>query len=715
MTTPLFSPSWYRVADLRPRLRSHAQIHRQRYRGQTWYVLEDRATERFHRFSAAGYFVIGLMDGRRTVEEIWGSATERLGDDAPTQDEMIQLLAQLHAADVLQCDVPPATAELLQRYQRQRRRAWQSRLLSVFAWRFSLFDPERFVRRCLPLVRPFFGWAGGLVWLGVVGTAVVLAAVHWRDLTHDVVDRVLAPQNLLLLWLLFPVVKALHEFGHAFAIKAFGGEVHDMGVMLLVLTPVPYVDASAAWAFPERRQRVVVGAAGMVVELFVAALVLFVWLNAQPGAVRALAYDVIFIAGISTVVFNGNPLLRFDGYYILADLLEIPNLRARAHTYLGYLTERYLFGRREAELPAATPGERAWFAAYAPASFVYRTLVGIAIMLFIAGRFFFVGVILATLGAVMWAIVPVAKGVSFLLTNPRLRKVRRRAVLASALMAAAAVGVVALVPLPLRTQAEGVIWIPDESVVRAGTEGFVERVVARPGARVRRGDVLIVAQDPALSARVRILEARRRELQARYNEQFPVDRAKAEMIKEELVYVGESLAQARERLAELTIRSRADGTFVAPLAEDLPGRFVRQGEPLGHVVQLATITARAVVSQADIALVRHRTRRVDVRLAEWVVEPHRAVITRVVPGATAELPSPALGSEGGGQLAVVPGDRQGAKAMEKVFQVDLALSADARVVNVGGRVHVRFDHGWEPLLAQGYRRLRQLFLSRFNV
>ncbi|HEV8640691.1 MAG TPA: PqqD family peptide modification chaperone, partial [Methylomirabilota bacterium] len=196
MSGPLFSASWYRVAQLTPRLRSHARIHRHRYRGATWYVLQDLSTERFHRFSPAAYLIIGLMDGRRTVQELWEAATARLEDDAPTQDEVIQLLSQLHAADVLQCDVPPDAAELLERRQRQSRRAWQSRLLSPFAWRFPLFDPEPFLRLFLPVVRPLVGWVGALLWLAAVGPAVVLAAVHWPELARDVTDRLLAPQNL---------------------------------------------------------------------------------------------------------------------------------------------------------------------------------------------------------------------------------------------------------------------------------------------------------------------------------------------------------------------------------------------------------------------------------------------------------------------------------------------------------------------------------------
>src|ERR1051326_7941763 len=128
MSEALFSPSWYRVATLAPRLRSHAQLHRHQYRGQTWYVLQDRSNERFHRFSPAAYAFIGLMDGQRTVQDIWEFASTTLGDDAPTQPEVVQLLTQLHAADVLQCDIPPDIAELLHRHERTQQKKWQRRV-----------------------------------------------------------------------------------------------------------------------------------------------------------------------------------------------------------------------------------------------------------------------------------------------------------------------------------------------------------------------------------------------------------------------------------------------------------------------------------------------------------------------------------------------------------------------------------------------------------
>lgn len=711
----MFSASWYRVAALTPRIRSHARIHRHQYRGETWYVLRDLASDRVHRFSPAGYLIIGLMDGRRTVQEVWELAAARLGDDAPTQDEMIGLLGQLHSADVLQSDVPPDAAELLHRREKIERRTRTAKFLSPLSMRVPLVDPERFLRFILPVAAPFFGIVGALLWLGVVATGLVVAVLHWNDLTANFLDQVFAPQHAVLLWLAFPVIKTLHELGHAITVKVFGGEVHDMGVMFLVFTPVPYVDASSASAFRSKWQRMLVGAAGMGVELFLAAIAAVVWVGAETGTVRALAYYTMAIAGISTILFNANPLLRYDGYYILADLLEIPNLYARSRQYMGYLGERYLFGRREAEPSLASVSERAWFVGYATGSFFYRILVVLGIMLFIIERNFYLGVALGMLSLGTWFVAPAVKGVWSLFTSPRMRTVRVRALAVSLAIAALVVWAVGFVPVPLRSRAEGVVWIPDEALVRVETDGFIERIVARPGHAVRRGDVLVVCVDPVLAARAQVLRARQRELQARYDEQRPVDQVRAGIIRDEIGYVSDEIARVRERLAGLTIRSEADGVFVMPLSDNFTGRFVRKGELLGHVVDLSAITVRTVVPQSEIQLVQSRTRAVEVRLAERLAETRPATLKRQVPGASERLPSAALGSEGGGTVASDPRDPQGLSAVQRVFQVDLELAPVSGLVNIGGRVYVRFDHGREPLAMQWYRELRQIFLARFNV
>ncbi|NNF46941.1 MAG: PqqD family peptide modification chaperone, partial [Desulfofustis sp.] len=359
----LYSTYWYRVADIKPQLRNHTRLYRHIYRGQTWYVLQDPSSNRQHRFNKTAYFIIGLMDGKRTVAEIWTAATEALEDEAPTQDEIIQLLAQLHSADVMQSDIPPDTDELFQRQEKHRGK-WKQRLTNPFALRFPLVDPDRFLVRWMHLVKPFIGRIGFLIWLLIVGCALILAARNWPELTHNMADRILKPENLLILWLVYPVVKLLHELAHAFATRIWGGEVHEMGIMLLALTPIPYVEASASATFPDKRRRMAVAAAGMAIELLVASLALFLWLSIESGRVSTIAYNVMLIGGVSTLLFNGNPLLRFDGYYILADWIEIPNLAQRSTRYLGYLLQRYPFGIEEASSPVTVDGERPWFIIY---------------------------------------------------------------------------------------------------------------------------------------------------------------------------------------------------------------------------------------------------------------------------------------------------------------------------------------------------------------
>lgn len=715
MPDSLFSPSWYRVAGLRPRLRSHVDIHRHHYRGELWYVLEDRISGKLQRFTPNAYQIIGLMDGERTVQEIWDTVRDRLKEETPTQDEVVRLLSQLHAADAVQSDVMPDPSEMLKRLEKKQRMRWLQNLRSPLFMRFALFDPERFLLRFQHLARPFFGWGGALLWAVVVGMGVILTALHWQELTENITDRVLAPANLVVLWLTYPFLKALHELGHAFAIKTRRGEVHEIGIMLLVLTPVPYIDASVSAGFPEKRARILVGAAGMAVEVFIASLALLLWVNVEPGLFRSVLYNIIFIAGVSSLLFNGNPLLRYDAYYILSDLVEIPNLAPRGLRYLSYLIQRYLLGTREAEPPLSSRGERFWFVFYSVLSWAYRLFIYVGIVLFIADQFFFVGILLAVLAAINMFLWPALKGARFLLSSPRLRRNRFRAVTVSAFLIACFLGLVCLVPFPLRTHAEGVVWVPENAFVRCGTDGFVDRFRTEPGSLVGQHDVLMECSDPLLPAQIRVLEAKVQELESVYNAQILADRVKAEITREELGHIRAKLADAREREDLLIIRSGGAGMFVVPRAQDIPGRFAKRGELLGYVLDPSVLAARVVVSQGDVDLVRSRTHRVDVRFPESIREISAAMLLREVPAATNQLPGRALALEGGGEIPVDPQDRLGTKAFQKIFLFDLGLPADKGFYLVGGRVYARFDHGLEPLVQRWYRAIRQVFLKRFNV
>ena len=715
MSESLFSTYWYRVAKLKPALRDAATITRHVYRGQPWYVLRNRLNGRNHRFNAAAYALIGQMDGQRTVEEIWDSAAGLAVDAIPSQDEFIRLLGQLHDADLIQSDILPSTMELVREVQGGPPKGWKQRAANPFSLRFPLCDPERFLDRWQFLTAPLFTRSALIVWLLIVITAMVAAGLHWPELSGSLSDQLFSPRNLMLLWLVYPLVKILHEFGHAFAVKKWGGEVHEMGIILLALTPIPYIDASTSAAFPDKRHRIAVAATGMAVELLLACLALFVWLNVESGLVSAIAYNIMLIGGVSTVVFNGNPLLRYDGYYMLADLIEIPNLGQRANRYLGYLLQRYLLKIETAESPVTAPGEKAWFLTYGPVAFCYRIAVLVGLVLLVSGRFFVIGILIAIWGSISVLLLPAIRTFARFLNNPAVRSRRSRLV---GIGSAAAMGIVLLLfvlPVPLWTATQGVVWLPEQSAIRAGTDCEVVEVLAPVEQFVAEDAPLIRGTDPLIETQIKIYQARLEELYASYNAQPLHKRVERKMLLEDIDLVKGDLQHAEEKLSKLLIRSPTPGNFILIDARNLVGRFVKQGELLGYIIADHRPTVRTVIGQADIGLVRERITGVTLRLAEQVAIVLQADIQRIVPAADLNLPSVALGTAGGGDIAVDPSDPEGLRALSTIFQMDISLPEQVKSPHIGGRVYVRIEHGSMPLAMQWYRRLRQLLIRKFYV
>src|SRR3954451_2044220 len=252
---PTFSESWHSVKNLRGKLRPGAQISRQFYRGERWYVVRDPAGNQFHRLSDPAYRFVGVLDGSRTVEEAWDLAGGQLADDAPTQPEVIQILSHLYSANLIDADVPPDATVLLRRHKQLTKRKMQNRLMNVLFPRIPLWDPDRFLVRWMPLVRGMFSRVGAVIWLLVVGFAIAMVAPHWNSTDPHSLKKAAAdainirhdPINLVLLWGVFVGTKAIHDLGHAFSCRRFGGEVHEPGVVFLVSIVTMPVGPSSAF------------------------------------------------------------------------------------------------------------------------------------------------------------------------------------------------------------------------------------------------------------------------------------------------------------------------------------------------------------------------------------------------------------------------------------------------------------------------------------
>ena len=723
-----FSESWYRVKDLKVKLRASAQISRQFYRGERWYVVRDPAGNQYHRLSDPAYKFVGLLDGSRTVAQAWDTAGGNLEDDAPTQPEVIQILSHLYSANLIDADVTPDASILLRRHKQLSKRKMQSRVMNMLFPRIPIWDPDQFLTRWMPVARILFSKFGALVWLVVIGTAIAVLAPHWKgdsqsltEAAKHAVDIKYNTINIFYIWLVFCFVKLIHELGHAFACRRFGGECHELGIMFLVFVPTPYVDASSAWSFQNKWHRIFVGCAGMIVELFFAALCGFIWVNAgnPTGLVAQLAFNAMLVASVTTVLFNANPLLRYDGYYILSDFLEIPNLRQKSSEYAMGLIKRHVF-RIKSPLPLPSPLQRFWLLLYAVASSMYRIFVGVLIILMVAFQIPILGMLMAIGGVATWLIVPIGKLGKYLMLDNELHRKRGRAFAFCLAVAAVIVTLVGFIPFPLNIDQPGITEAAMHEGLYAQVPGFVTQIVAHDGDLLKENDVIMVTTDRELETKLQQMEAdivywQRKMSADRVSapEQIGVDRAQMGMLEKQL-------KERKDEEQKLIIRAPIAGRLVAPELHNMIGRFMAHNTEIGTIQEDSSLNVRVMLEQENSQLI---TRLMDakdpavraklktqIRLASAIDDILEGGTLHAVGGGDYTSIHPSLTQLGGNDAPPDPKDPK--KTRTEQFEIDVPVANPNEKYVIGQTAHVRFKLGKEPVIHRWYRRILQVLQTR---
>lgn len=700
MDTPLVSASWHRVAALRPSLAPGLRIVRQRVRDQVWHLLLEPASGQQMRLNPSAYDLVGRFDGRATTGELWDEVLRLRQGEAPTQDETLALLAQLFRAGMVQFDAAPHLGLLFARRAEggtERQRGFVNPMML----RTRLADPSRWLRSLTPLAHAVFSPAGALAWLALVLVALLGAATEWPALAADAARLLASPSAYVLALVCYPVVKSLHELGHGLAVRRYGGEVRELGAALMFLTPALYVDAGTANAFASARQRALVSAAGILVELALAALAFLVWVAAGPGLVRDTALAVAMIGSISTLFFNGNPLLRLDGYFVLCDALQLPNLAARSQAWWTRLL-RGAVGQPAGPAPLLAGGEAKWLALYAPASAAYRISLLCALVFWLGRQAWLLGWIAGAVAAFY-----VARGAWRWLAaaGPRVQW-------AGAAAAAAALILLVVVPAPQSVVVRGVVWPPAEAQLRAASGGFVREVLRPDGAQAQAGEAVLALEDPALvSARER-LAAEQTGLRARQYRALLADPSAALQLQSDIDRNAAELARTEQQLAGLEVRPAVAGRVAWARPADLPGTYAPRGQLLGYLLAPGPAQVRLALPEEDFSRVRGRVRSAQVRLDDDPGALHPARLAPVVPGGTFELPSAALGDRQGGPVAVDPQDTKGLRTLAPVFFLDVTVDG-LQAPRIGTRAWVKLELPGEPLAVQLARRWSQLFVKHF--
>jgi putative peptide zinc metalloprotease protein len=713
---PTFSESWYRIADQRLSLRPGVIIRRQFFRGEQWHVVEDPFNNQFFRLQPAAYAFVARLRPQRTVQQVWAECLERDANQAPGQEEVIRLVSQLYFANLLQYDSPSDAAQLFERQQRRREREARSRWLNIMFLRIPLFDPDALIDRFKALNRLLFGPISAILWFLVVGMGLKVAVENFTALRQQS-QAILAPGNLFLLYLGLLIVKSLHEFGHACMCKRFGGQVHVMGVMLLIFTPTPYMDASSSWGFRNRWHRILVGAAGMVVEVFVAALAVFVWHNTGPGTLHNLMYNIIFVASVSTVLFNGNPLLRYDGYYMLADFLGIPNLYQRAAQQLKFWADCYLFGLTNVENPARGRREAGWLTAYGLLSFAYRIVVFSGILLFVADRFLLLGILMAVVCLISWVAVPLGRFAYYLATSPQLERHRFRAIAVTAGVVLGGGCLLEFTPFPHHFRAPGILEAREKTEVANQTAGLVASVLATPGEWVAPNQPLLRLQNRELELNLAAAQARLDETQALWRSALLTNFANLKPIEQRLESDRQLIRRLESDQASLIVRAPQEGVWATPPMKDYLGRWLIRGENLGVVLDTRSFCFTATVSQNDVnRIFSSQVRGAGVRLRGQAGTVLPVGKLQAIPAAHLQLPSAALGWRAGGEVPTSPTDPEGRLAAEPFFELKAAVESNDQVSFRHGRSgQIRFNLAPKPLLQQWWQRLRQILQQRYQL
>jgi putative peptide zinc metalloprotease protein len=716
MSGAIYSDAWYKIADAHVSLLPGVKATPQSYRGQAWIVLEDAYAHRFFRITPHAHDFLKTLNHRTSVDQAWQSYLQRYPQHAPGQEEVVQLLSQLHVSNLLYFRDEADTRQIDKRAQETAQKELKAKALSFLYFRLPLVDPDNFLTaldRRLAVLPSAALW---LVWLAVLLAGASAAISNWDSLASSS-QGAFAWTNLPWLYLCLSAMKVVHEVCHGLVCKRYGGNVHTFGLMFLVTTPLPYIDTTASWSFANRWHRMFVSAAGMMADIFMAALGALVWAATGPGLINSLAFNVMLIGSVSSVVFNGNPLLRFDAYYVLADFLDIPNFYQKAQSYWFYLADKYLLGSHAARTPIDAPGERRWCLAYAPVSLFYRLLVSYAIVLFVMDLWFGLGVVVVCITAYLLLLAPMGKAINHL-AGPRVQTHRLRAWGITGLL----IGAIALalaIPLPYSIVASGVVQSNRAAVLYAPVDARLEQVTLGNGQWVRAGEELMRFDPAPLLLEMRQLQGELDELFALQRQALATRMADLRAVEDQISAKQQRLQQLQRRRQDLTVRAPHDGRFVTLEGRERLGAWVAQGTELGHVLDersgyqfVAVITQERAQDLFGVSL-----GPMQVRLRGQAQDSLAAGQLTVLPYQRGTLPSAALGWLGGGELPVANDDKRGEKAVEEFFEVRLQLQTPPDPVELvhGLKGALRIELPERSVYERVSQSVRQLMQKRYQL
>jgi putative peptide zinc metalloprotease protein len=725
------------------RKRPDLSARRQRYHGRAYWVVKDPVGLNYFRFQEEEWAILQMLDGESSLDEIKDRFEAEFPPQKITLEELQQFLGMLHRSGLIVVGVPGQGKELNKRRSERRRKELLNALTNLLCIRFKGIDPEWLLDRLYPMVRWFYSQAAVVLCMLFGLSALLLVLVEFEVFRSKLPDfyQFFSIHNAFWLAATLGLTKILHEFGHGMTCKHFGGECHEMGVMFLVLTPCLYCNVSDSWMLPNKWHRAAIGAAGMYVEVVVASIATYVWWFSEPGMLNNLALNTMFIASVSTVLFNANPLLRYDGYYILADITEIPNLRQKATQILSRKLGDWCLGIEPPEDPFLPEHNQIFFIAYTIAAVIYRWLVLFSILYFLYKIFEPYGlkvigqaIVIVSIYALIFQ--PLYQLGKFLKVPGRLDKVKKWRVAATVGVLASLAAVILLVPMPFSVLCTLEVQARDAESVYIDVPGTLAELDVKPGASVQQGQPLAQLSNIDLDLEIAELKSQRDQQQIRLENlertQFDSPEASRQIpaVRDALRTLESQLKKKHEDLKRLRLLAPLAGTILLPPwtehNEDPTGQLPTwSGTPLdpknlGSLLSMDVLFCQVgdpkkmeavlVIDQADIPFVREGY-KVQIKLDELPHDVFNGQIAEVS-GDVMKVSSKRLSTKAQGELATKTDPSGVERPMSPSYQARVSLDSESSLLRLGLRGRAKIECPWQTVGQRVWRLLSHTFNFR---
>ena len=677
-----------------------------RERGELVYRIEIPSEHKFFRVGYAEYVLISLLDGSTTLPQACGLAAAKLGKQAPTSTQAIAIAKWLLKNQLAHLSTQQSLPRAHSGHQTIQKIPSILKSFNPFWIKIPLPNSERWIGVLAKCLEPLFGLSAVLMGVALLLAASVVLIGRWTEFRQQS-GEVFSNFNWIWLLMTWLGLKVIHEFGHAAACARAGGSVRESGIVLVLLAPIAFVDVSSCWRLNSRWARIGISAAGMYVELLIAALALLAWSWWDGPQWDFWLHNLVLSAGLSTLVFNANVLMRFDGYYILADLIDVPNLYSQSSLAIRQIMWGWATGDGNSG-QSLTGWRKSFVITYGFAASCWRIMVCVTLAIAAATMFSGAGIVIAIFGVVIWVGNPLVRFVH--LAKGLWRRDQVKFVRAAALSTSMAVGIFACffwVPIPTAVNAPGMVQFAPDAMVRSLASGFIAEVHVQDGSVVQAGDLLFEVENQDLTNQWKQLgiEWQQNDLRLR----AATDKHNAslkQVLLEDQRAVEKQLLQLEARVASLRMTAPHDGVVVARGLASRVGTYINEGEPLLHVASDHDKELVALLDHHAIDEVRRAVgSEVKIRTAGFSMTKGR--LDRVEPRASSKLSNLAFASTEGGSLPVQIRASDDYQLLEPHFQARIRLDrAAASELPVGLRVQTAFGSTSQTLATKIERVVR---------